>query len=307
MMNKLLSILKNYALLWAMIIGALFSSWFYPLKPLLPINLFIMLTLSYTRIKPTDLKVGKIHWIMLSVQWILGIICYLVIAPFNTVVAIGLALIILTPTATAASVVTYILGGSVAFVTTLLLMSNIAIASLGPLLISWVNPNIASSYFQTVLRILSQVSLLLFLPLAIVWGLRYALPKWHDRLAARAGDTFYVWAFNVLIVAASAVHSFKVNKDLTWEFGILLALITLAATLAMYFIGGRIAKWLGEDVVNGRQGFGQKNTVFAIWLGIAFLSPEAALIPTFYIIWQNVINSLEISAQKNKVSKNINE
>lgn len=303
-MNKLLSIFKNYALLWAMVIGAIFNSYLFHLKPLLPINLFIMLTLSYTRIKPTDLKIRKIHWLMLAVQWALGIMSYLIIAPFNTVIALGVALIILTPTATAASVVTHILGGSVAFVTTMLLMGNIAIALFGPLLISWVNPNIATSYGETVLSILSQVSLLLFLPLAIVWGLRYLLPKWHDKLASRAGDTFYVWAFNVMIVAATAVHSFKVNEELTWKFGILLALITLATTVGMYFIGGRLAKWNGEAVVNGRQGVGQKNTVFAIWLGISFLSPEVALIPTFYIIWQNVINSLEISAQKNKESKN---
>lgn len=307
MRMKLSRILKDYTLLWAMVIGALLHPYLYHLSPLLPYNLFLMLLLSYTRIKPSDMKVEKSHIIMMVVQWLLGIICYLVIAPYNQLIALGVSLIVLTPTATAASVVTYMLGGSVAFVTTLLILSNIAIALFGPLLISWVNPDSGSTYFETVMKILAQVSLLLFLPLAIAWSLRFGMPKWHEKLAKRAGDTFYVWAFNVMIVSASAVHSFKENESFTVRDGILMGLVTFATTITLYFIGGRIAKWRGGNVVNGRQGFGQKNTIFAIWLAMTFLPEEVVLIPTFYIIWQNVINSLEISAHKNNASQEAEE
>lgn len=302
-MIKAARIFKDYALLWAMLLGAIFHPWLYHLSPILPYNLFLMLTLSYTRIKPRDLKVKKAHIIMLVVQWLLGIISYLILAPYSVVIAMGVSLIILTPTATAASVITYMLGGSIAFVTTFLIISNVAIALLGPLLISGVSPDIASSYSATVIRILSQVSLLLLLPLGLVWLLRYRLPKWHEKLAQRSGDTFYIWAFTVLIVSAKAIHSFRVNDSLTLQYGILLGFVTFVTTVTLYFIGGRIAKWNRHDVVNGRQALGQKNTIFAIWLAMAFLPEAVTLIPIFYIIWQNVINSLEISVYKHNASQ----
>lgn len=302
-MNRFTSVLKDYALLWAMLLGVLFHPWLHNFSFILPYTLFLMLTLSYTRIKPSDLKIRKSHLIMLVVQWTLGILSYFIIAPYSELIAQGIALIILTPTATAASVVTYMLGGSVAFVTTSLIISNIAIALFGPLLISGVNPTAASSYTATATTILLQVSTLLLLPLVIIWALRYSLPKWHEKLSNKAGYTFYIWVFTVLIVSAKAVQSFKTDDSMTLHDGILMGLVTFATTVVLYFIGGRLAKWTGTDVVNGRQGFGQKNTIFAIWLALAFLAPKVALIPTFYIIWQNLINSLEISAYKKYAKK----
>ena len=46
--------------------------------------------------------------------------------------------------------------------------------------------------------------------------------------------------------------------------------------------------------ISGGQACGQKNTVFAIWLGYTFLDPVTALAGGYYSIWHNVINSYQL-------------
>ena len=43
-----------------------------------------------------------------------------------------------------------------------------------------------------------------------------------------------------------------------------------------------------------RQGGAQKNTAFAIWIASAYLNPLSTVGPGCYILWQNIINSVEI-------------
>lgn len=301
---KLIRVFKDYALFWAMTLGAIFYPWLWKWAPLCTYTLFVMLLLSYTKITPSELKFSRTHGIMFVLQWVLGILSYIVIEPFDPLIAIGVALLILTPTATAASVITGMLGGNIAFVTTYMIASNIAIALIGPVLISAVHQGIEGSYWSMVLAIFSQVSALLVLPLVIVWTLRYALPKAHDKVAKLSSWTFWVWAFNIMLLMANAVHTFVVSEQLTIRYTSLLMLITTIITLALYYLGGRCASWTDEYVVNGRQTFGQKNTVFSIWLAITFLDPEIAFFPTLYMITQNIINSLELGAYKKKHGTN---
>lgn len=300
---KAIRIIKDYALLWAMILGAIFYPLLWKLAPLTTYTLFFMLLLSYTKVKPRDLKVSRTHVVMGLLQWVLGILAFVVIQPFDATIATGVALLILTPTATAASVITGMLGGSVAFVTTFMILSNIAIALLGPVLIGVIHPEMATNYWGTVLEILGQVSALLVLPLIIVWALRYLTPKVHDKLARFSFLTFWIWAMNIMILMAKAIHTYLNSDYLTPQYTLLLSLITLVVTIGLYYVGGLSAMWTGERRVNGRQTLGQKNTVFAIWLALSFLDETIAFFPTLYIVIQNVINSIELAAYQKSLRK----
>lgn len=300
---NVLRIIKDYALLWAMLLGALFYPWLYHLAPLTTYTLFLMLLLSYTKVSPKEMKLNRTHTALFALQWFLGIIAYLVIEPFDATIATGVALVILTPTATAASVITGMLGGSIAFVTSYMILSNIAIALIGPVLIGLVHPEMQANYWHTVLTILGQVSALLVLPLIVAWVLRYCTPKWHNRLARFSFLTFWIWAANIMILMSKAIHTYLTNDHLTPSYTLLLSLITLATTLALYYVGGQASRWTGERRVNGRQTLGQKNTVFAIWLAILFLDDKVAFMPTLYIVVQNIINSLELAAYQKSLRK----
>ena len=55
----------------------------------------------------------------------------------------------------------------------------------------------------------------------------------------------------------------------------------------------RIGRKHGEPVA-GTQSLGQKNTVFAIWMGYTFLNPVTALAGGFYSLWHNLVNSWQL-------------
>ncbi|MDO5036486.1 MAG: hypothetical protein Q4D93_05960 [Porphyromonas sp.] len=298
---KILKTLKDFALLIGMIVGAFLSEWIYVLAPYLPLTLFVMLLLSYTKVHPYDLRPKRSHYILFVIQWGLGLLAYFLIRPKSEILAQGAALMILTPTATAAPVITNMLGGNVAYVTTYMLPSNILIALVAPVMISTLYPEMSSSYVATFLDILSQASSIIILPLAIVWFLRFALPRVHDRLGRYSWLTFYVWVVAITVISANTVHLFRHDDSLTMASAIESGVISLVCCLLLYSIGHLVALWMGGASSNCRQTLGQKNTILAIWLASSFMDPYLAIIPTFYTIWQNTINSLEIAAYNRRI------
>ncbi|MBF1126112.1 MAG: transporter, partial [Capnocytophaga sp.] len=46
--------------------------------------------------------------------------------------------------------------------------------------------------------------------------------------------------------------------------------------------------------IESGQALGQKNTAFAIWIAATYLHPLSTVGPGCYILWQNIINSIEI-------------
>ena len=76
-------------------------------------------------------------------------------------------------------------------------------------------------------------------------------------------------------------------------FLLLIALSGLVICLLQYAIGRRIGKYFGTSIEAG-QALGQKNTAFAIWIAATYLHPLSTVGPGCYILWQNIINSIEI-------------
>ena len=62
-----------------------------------------------------------------------------------------------------------------------------------------------------------------------------------------------------------------------------------------------IGRWWGKrcgDKVAGGQSVGQKNTLLAILLAQSYLHPLSSVAPAAYIVWQNIINSIQLSRKK---------
>ena len=78
-----------------------------------------------------------------------------------------------------------------------------------------------------------------------------------------------------------------------------IAVASLLACLAQFGFGKYVGTKEGERISAG-QACGQKNTVFAIWLGYTFLDPVTALAGGFYSIWHNVINSYQLYKKRKK-------
>lgn len=285
----------------AMIGGAVFYPWMGYVTFLSPYLIFIMLFITYCKLKISDFKPNKFEVTLLAAQLALAAVAYGVIVLWNRTLAEGIFICFFIPTATAAPVITSMLGGSISKVATYSLLCNAVVAVTGPLIFAALGEHPEMSFFQSFKLILLQVFPLILAPLALALILRYLFPSLHSKIVNMQQLSFYLWAISLFIVVGSCV-SFAIQRwtpSLTSTI-ILLAIGALAACLIQFKIGRIIGGQFG-DKVSGGQGLGQKNTVLAVWLALTYLNPISSLAPAAYIAWQNIINSWQLMRHQQKL------
>jgi BASS family bile acid:Na+ symporter len=72
-----------------------------------------------------------------------------------------------------------------------------------------------------------------------------------------------------------------------------IALLGLVLCIIQFAVGRYIGHYFGRTQEAG-QALGQKNTAFAIWMAYTYLNPLSSVGPGCYILWQNIVNSVEI-------------
>jgi bile acid:Na+ symporter, BASS family len=198
----------------------------------------------------------------------------------------------ITPTATAAAVVTGKLGGNAKSLISYTIIINIASSLIVPLVIPIIHPSPSLLFLPSFLLILGKVFPMLIFPFLAARAVQLYLPKWHKKLLSYQDLAFYLWSFALVIAIAVTVRSIMHSHvDPIYEFYI--AVVALLCCMGQFAIG----RWIGKkyhDRIGGGQSLGQKNTVFSIWLGANFLSPVTALAGGFYTIWHNVVNSYQL-------------
>ncbi|MDE6095020.1 MAG: transporter [Muribaculaceae bacterium] len=293
--------MKTLMLPIAMVAGAVFYQWMGHLTFLSPYLIFTMLFITYCKLQISDFKPNKFEMTLLLAQIALAAAAYGATFFWNRTLAEGLFICFFIPTATAAPVITSMLGGSISKVATYSLMCNAVIAVAGPLVFAAIGEHSEISFLDSFKLILSQVFPLIVMPLALALILRYCLPKVHSKIVGMQQLSFYLWAVSLLIVVGScvsfAIKNWTPSSTLTI---ILLALGALVACLAQFKIGRIIGGRFGDKVAGG-QGLGQKNTVLAVWLALAYLNPIASLAPASYVAWQNIINSWQLMRHQNSL------
>lgn len=276
----------------AMITGAIAN---YPISYcsfLTPYLIFLMLLLTFSKVSPADIRLHPAHLWLIVIQLAGSVAVYLMLVPFNHIVAQGAFICVIIPTATAAAVVTGLLGGKVPFLTTYILLCNTAVAIAAPLLLPLIGEQ-SIPFAQAFLRILSQVAPILIFPLLLAWLIRYFLPKVNAAITGIRNLTFYLWAVALAIVTGKMVRFFirQENPDIRTQ--VLLGVAALIICVLQFLVGRRIGKRYGDPVSSG-QGLGQKNTILAMWMAQAYLNPISSVAPAAYILWQNIINSYQL-------------
>ncbi len=286
--------IKTLMLPIAMGAGVLFYKWMGYLTFLSPYLIFLMLVITYCRVKPSEFKPKKIQWLLLAVQMVLAGIAYFTLLPWDHTIPQGVFICIFIPTATAAPVITGMLGGSITLLATYSLLCNLFVAVVGPLILAGVGNHPEMTFVQSFFIICRNVFPLLVLPILIALALDRYLPKVHQWMLERQDLSFYIWAVSLFIVVGSSV-SFAISywTASTGPTMIVLALGALGACLLQF----RVGEWVGRrygDAVSCRQGLGQKNTLLAIWIALTYLNPISSIAPAAYVAWQNILNSTEL-------------
>ena len=263
------------------------------LSPLSPALIFVMLLLTYSRLSVRDFRGGGFIGWLLAAQIGGAIAAYMLLSRVSEVLAQGAFICVICPTATAAPVVTGMLGGSVPRVATYSLFSNLAVAAVLPPLLSWINPGADVPFADTLTKICLTVLPLISGPLIVSALMAHTVPSLRQTLARHQALSFYIWAFSLIIVVGNAV-SFVMREPA--EAAVLmsaLCAVSLLACVIQFAVGRAIGRRYG-DPVSGSQSLGQKNTVLAVWLALSYLHPLASVAPAAYIAWHNLFNSLQI-------------
>ena len=323
-MGKLRKYFDGNALWLSMLIGVLGYKLFLPLKPTLPWLIFFMLFFTFCKINPLDLRLHRWHWVVLFLQLTLSIAIYYILMAFtaNPILAQGLMLCFIMPTATAAPIIAGKLGGSIQNLTTFTLLSNFATAIIVPAFFPIVNPAADMTFWSAFLLILSRISPLLLGPFFAAWLLRIAYKaktKKEFVLSTKlAVVPFYLWVCSIIVLSSVVTETVITNFQSQISNMIILIIASFLACLFQFFVG----KWIGyklpapskgrdyQDVlinpaaaptsmagvssITAGQAFGQKNTSLGVWMAQTYLDPLASLGAAAYIIWQNLFNSVQL-------------
>ncbi len=286
--------IKPWMLPIAMLLGVIFHDSIGHVAFLSRYLIFTMLLITYCRLRVSDFHIGRYIWLLLATQIGGAVGVYLLLRPFNEVLAQGAFICVFCPTATAAPVITGMLGGSVGRVAVYSLFSHVSVAFLAPPLLTWIGGDAAAVGFgDSLLTIARSVLPLILGPLAVAALMERFAPKAKAAVADHQGLSFYIWALALLIVVGNSVSFLMKEPASAIPQMLLLALAALIACLLQFGIGRKIGVRYA-DRVSGAQSLGQKNTVLAIWLALTYLNPLASAAPAAYVAWHNTVNSWQI-------------
>lgn len=261
--------------------------------------LFVFLTLLITFCK-VDFHQMRPH------RWHVGVlVAQLLLVAANVLIIIGvsadlqqkllweaLLTCIIGPSASAAPVIVGKLGGNISTMTTYTLISSLASALLIPLVFPMLEQAVHVDFFSAFLIILHKVSIVLLLPLVLGWIVQHRLPRVQRRVAAMPNLSFYCWAVSLSITTGITVKNI-VHSDASLALMVSIAATTFVLCFFQFAIGRMVGRHMGEEI-NAGQALFQKNTALSIWVAYMYLHPVASIGAGCYVLWQNIINSVEL-------------
>lgn len=284
--------LKPWMLPIAMVLGLIFHNYMEDVAFLAPWLIFVMLLVTFCKIRLSEVRLTSLSGYLILVQVVGALAVYWALQPIDEGLAQGAFICVFCPTATAAPVITGMLGGNVARLATFSLVSNATVALLAPALFAWIG-DADINFVEAMIVIARRVVPLILAPLAVAIMLQRFVPKVHATLSEHQSLSFYIWAVSLIIVVGRAVSFIIKEPSSAVPEMVMLAMVSLFVCLAQFGIGRIVGRHCGDRVA-GAQGLGQKNTVLAIWMALTWLNPVASVAPAAYVLWQNTINSLQL-------------
>ena len=310
-MNNLIRFLKDWTLPVSITVGTVCYLTFYyvpqldelgtQLAPVFDVifPLFVFLTLLVTfckvdfhQMRPHRWHVGVLVAQLLLIAANIGIIFYVKENVEQKLLWEAMLTCIIGPAASAAPVVTGKLGGNISTMTTYVLVSSLVSALLIPLVFPMLEQAVHVAFFDAFLIILQKVSIVLLLPLVLGWFIQHFAKRLCQWVVSKPNLSFYCWAISLSITTGITVKNI-VHSEATLSLLLAIAAATFVLCWVQFGIGRVIGRHLGEEV-NAGQALFQKNTALSIWVAYMYLHPVASIGAGCYVLWQNIINSIEL-------------
>lgn len=316
-MEKIIRFLKDWTLPVSMGLGAIFYLVFAyvpqldgaarvmdpVMEAILPMFMFLVLFVTFCKVDFHKMRpVGWHLWVsifnLLFVGIVMGLILGLRMQGDKLVLMEALLMCIIAPCATAAAVVTQKLGGSLEQTTTYTFLSNFLTVVLVPVCFPMIEKGTDVSFISAFAKILYQVVILLVVPMGLAYIVKHTMHNLHQKIVSVKDLSFYLWGCSLMIVTGTTVKNI-LHAEASVLLLTVIALLGLVLCVIQFAVGRFIGHFFGRTQEAG-QALGQKNTAFAIWLGITYLNPLSSVGPGCYILWQNIINSVEIWQERKK-------
>lgn len=292
---------KSWILPIAIVLGLFFHEYIIVLQPALPYFIFLMLYFSFNALDVKTMRFTMFDLWLLLFQLVVSTTVYVLVRPFSEEVAQGAFVTVLAPTAAAAIAVSLILGANISMMSTYLMACNLMVAVVAPLSFTLIGASPDIAFWTSFLAILGKVFPLLIAPFLLALLTRRFLPRANDYINHHKSLSFYVWAVSLTVVISRAI-GLLINQFYEHRIMFLwMVAVSIFLCFLQFFVGHFIGKRYGDRVAGG-QALGQKNTVLAIWMAQSYLNPLSSIVPTLYVIWQNLYNSFQMM-QKEKLDK----
>ena len=266
-----------------------------------PVSVFLTLFSTFCRVDFHQMKPHRWHvGVLLAQMLLVALNCWII---FEVEADAGQKILwesvltcIIGPAASASPVVTAKLGGSLHTMTAFVVISALASAVMIPAVFPLLEQAAHVDFWTAFLIILEKVSYVLILPLVLGWLMQHCFRRACQWIVAIPDLSFYLWSFSLCITSGVTVRNI-VHSEAPLSLLLMIAALSLVLCFVQFVIGRFIGRHLGEEINSGQALF-QKNTALSIWVAYMYLNPVASVGAGCYVLWQNIINSLELWAYR---------
>ena len=266
-------------------------------ETILPMFMFLVLFVTFCKVDFRKLRPVPWHfWVglfqILFIAVLMGLMLGFAMTGDSLILMEAILMCVISPCATAAAVVTQKLGGSLEQMTTYTFLSNFITALLVPVCFPLIEKGADMTFWAAFIKILHEVFIVLIVPMLLAYIVKHHLHRLHEKIISVRDLSYYLWACSLMIVTGTTVKNI-VHADTTVVLLLAIALLGLVMCVVQFAVGRFIGHYFNHTQESG-QALGQKNTAFAIWMAYTYLNPLSSVGPGCYILWQNIINSIEI-------------
>ena len=280
---------------------------------ILPLFMFFILFVTFCKVDFRQLRPVAWHgWVLLFQTLFIALLMALMLYPSlvaghpspvtgataSKLLLESLLMCCISPCATAAAVVTQKLGGSLEQTTTYTFLSNFLTVLLAPICFPLIEKGADITFMAAFTKILHEVFLVLVMPMILAYFVKHYMKRLHRRIVSVRDLSYYLWACSLMIVTGTTVKNIVHAQVSVWLLSAI-GVMALVVCILQFAVGRYIGHYFDRAQEAG-QALGQKNTAFAIWLSSAYLNPLSSVGPGCYILWQNIVNSIEIWQKRKK-------
>ena len=310
-MDKLLRFLKDWTLPVAIAVGTVCYLTFYYVPQLdglgdslgefvdaiFPLMVFSTLFSTFCRIDFHEMRPHRWHVGVIVTQLVLIALNVWIIFCvegnlWQKILWESLLTCIIGPAATAAPVVTAKIGGNINTMTAFVVLSSFVSALTIPAVFPLLERGAGLDFWSAFFIILQKLAIVLILPLALGWYMQHFAKRVCAWIVSIPDLSFYLWAAQLSVTSGVTVRNI-VHCDAGLSLLLMIAILSLILCFVLFLIGRSVGHHLGDEINGGQASF-QKNTALSIWVAYTYLNPMASVGAGCYVLWQNIINSLEL-------------